>query len=156
MFCLLVWAVLFSSCQIPNGQRLQWVYLYYSQCESDGPEHTVQLATSSSLTPFAPWFNHMRHFAGTCSSSSSAYFWRLSSFSVPSRSSLSRWASCLAALISSLSFCSRFTFSTSTVRCSSWAICSLRGRNNGLIKMHFDYLYSSIFDYLYIYVSSCG
>lgn len=61
----------------------------------------------------------------TCSSSSSAYFWRLSSFSVPSRSSLSRWASCLAVLISSLSFCSRFTFSTSTVRCSSWAICSL-------------------------------
>lgn len=65
----------------------------------------------------------------TCSSSSSAYFCRLSSFSVPSRSSLSRWASCLAVLISSLSFCSRFTFSTSTVRCSSWAICSLQTTN---------------------------
>lgn len=61
----------------------------------------------------------------TCSSSSSAYFCRLSSFSVPSRSSLNRWASCFAAFISSLSFCSRFTFSTSTVRCSSWAICNL-------------------------------
>lgn len=65
----------------------------------------------------------------TCSSSSSAYFWRLSSFSVPSRSSLNRWASCLAAFISSLSFCSRFTFSTSTVRCSSWAICNLRKKD---------------------------
>lgn len=32
-----------SSCQIPNGQRLPWVYLHYSQCESDRPKHTVQL-----------------------------------------------------------------------------------------------------------------
>lgn len=62
----------------------------------------------------------------TCSSSCSAYFCLLSSFSVPSRSSRSRCASCLAMLISSCSFFSRCTFSTSTERCSSCAFCSLQ------------------------------
>lgn len=75
----------------------------------------------------------------TCSSSSSAYFWRLNSFTVPSLSSLSREASCLAAFISSLSFCSRFTFSTSTVRCSSCAICSLRRGRGTKLKLVFHH-----------------
>lgn len=66
---------------------------------------------------------------------------------MPSRSSLSRWASCLAVLISSLSFCSRFTFSTSTVRCSSWAICSLRtttSKARGILNQSWQSVTSSI------------
>lgn len=70
----------------------------------------------------------------TCSSSCSAYFCLLSSFSVPSRSSRSRCASCLAMLISSCSFFSRCTFSTSTERCSSWAFCSLQDREMGAVR----------------------
>lgn len=61
----------------------------------------------------------------TCTNSSSAYLSRLSSHSAPSRSSRSLWASVLAPVISSLIFCSRFCFSTATVRFSSWAFSSL-------------------------------
>ncbi len=61
----------------------------------------------------------------TCSSSCSAYFCLLNSFSVPSRSSLSLCASCLAVTISFRITRSRLTFSSATVWCSSCAICSL-------------------------------
>ncbi len=61
----------------------------------------------------------------TCSSSCSAYFCLLNSFSVPSRSSLSLCASCLAVTISFRITRSRLTFSSATVLCSSCAICSL-------------------------------
>lgn len=129
----------------------QWVVLllpnFFCGCiytiasESNRHKHIVQLppfikhySQNFRTSPFDEMFFqlklslfkwHLVSLSSTWSSSSSAYFCRLNSFSVPSRSSLRRWASCLAALISSLSFCSRFTFSTSTVRCSSWAICNL-------------------------------
>lgn len=66
----------------------------------------------------------------TCTSSSSAYLSRLSSHSAPSRSSRSLWASVLAPVISSRIFCSRFCFSTATVRFSSWAFSSLGDRRD--------------------------
>lgn len=111
--------------------------------DRDGKVNTSHISSLVWMRQFVLWTHRPSpagsNLSSTCSSSSSAYFCRLLSFPVPSRSSRSRWASCLAELISFLSCSSTFTFSTWTQRCSSWACCSLTHTAAGWEKqLHAD------------------